>query len=127
MDQWSGILIAVLLAFLCAVIGRKYLRRKPVAPALGLVFPPPESDEIWRAMQRAFKTAMPYKPMPETDARFSEDELYLMSLELLEFLLAIEEEVGLKVASEDLPDSALESLSALYGHIKGLSDARTAT
>ncbi len=40
-------------------------------------------------MQRAFKTAMPYKPVPEKDARFSEDELYLMSLELLEFLLAI--------------------------------------
>jgi acyl carrier protein len=77
-------------------------------------------------MQRAFKTAMPYKPVPEKDARFSEDELYLMSLELLEFLLAIEEEIGLKVASDDLPDSALESLSALYSHIKGLSVARAA-
>ena len=40
-----------------------------------------------------------------------------MSMELLEFLLSLEEALDMKIASEDLPDAALASLSGLYRHL----------
>ncbi len=46
MDQWSGILIAIMLAILGTMIGRKYLRRKHVVLASDAAFPPPRNDEI---------------------------------------------------------------------------------
>lgn len=119
MDLWSTILVAALVGLFCIVLIRKYVRHRARALAFNAAFPSP-ANPVWAAMQTAFKTAIPYKPVPQTDASLDEGGLYLTSLELLEFLLALEEELDLRIATENLPDSALLTLSALHSYVSAL-------
>lgn len=119
MDLWFTMLITALLGLLGIIIGRRYLKQRARANAWNGEFPPPK-DRVWKAMQAAFKVAIQHKPIPQADALLDEDGLYLTSLELLEFLLALEEELKLRIATENLPDSALLSLSALHAYVSAL-------
>ncbi len=83
-------------------------------------FVPSADDPVWRALQAALKTAAPYRPLIEADAPLFEGGLDLMSLELLEFFLAIERELKVPIATEALPESALLSLGSLHEHVAKL-------
>ena len=126
MENFFAIAPFILLAGLAYSLGRYIYRSgrrsgwfssKTVGRAAAGTFPPPPDDAIWLAMQRALKYAAPYRPAPTTDVRLSDGDSALMSMELLEFLLSLEEALDMKIASEDLPDAALASLSGLYRHL----------
>lgn len=80
----------------------------------------PKDGDIWRTMQAAFEAAAPDRPWLRGDRPLFDGGLELQPTELLAFLLALEERLGVRLAGASTPDAALQSVGTLHRHLTAL-------